>query len=165
MHVLVTGGAGYIGSHAVVALLEAGHAVTVLDNYTNGSPIAIERAGDLAGKQPALYEGDIRDSSLLHRIFTEKNIDAVMHFAGVKAVGESVENPLKYFDNNVTGSITLFQAMTAAGVDKIIFSSSATVYGDKHPMPLDESLPTGEPANPYGRSKLMVEQSVFLSQV
>tara|TARA_B100002052_G_C15885715_1_gene601414 strand:- start:2583 stop:3608 length:1026 start_codon:yes stop_codon:yes gene_type:complete len=161
MKVLVTGGAGYIGSHAVVALLEAGHEVVVLDDLSNGNKLAVERAANLADASiPPFIEGDIRDRALLDEIFASHRIDAVMHFAGVKAVGESVEQPLKYFDINVGGSVTLLQAMYAADVSRIIFSSSATVYGDKHPMPLHEGLPTGEPANPYGRSKLMVEHAL-----
>ena len=161
MKVLVTGGAGYIGSHAIVALLEAGHEVVILDDLSNGNKLAVERAASLAyAPIPLFVEGDIRDRALLDKIFASHRIDAVMHFAGVKAVGESVEQPLKYFDINVGGSVTLLQAMYAANVTRIIFSSSATVYGDKHPMPLHEGLPTGEPANPYGRSKLMVEHAL-----
>lgn len=160
MKILVTGGAGYIGSHALVMLLEAGHEVVVLDNLVNGSAEAVARAAELGGGSVPLIEGDVRDRALLDDLFVEHEIHAVMHFAGLKAVGESVEQPLRYFENNVGGTITLCQAMAAAGVHRLIFSSSATVYGDDHPMPLHEELPTGTPSNPYGRSKLMVEQAL-----
>ncbi|ERS87954.1 UDP-glucose 4-epimerase GalE [Halomonas sp. PBN3] len=158
MKVLVTGGAGYIGSHAVVVLLEAGHQVVVLDNLANGSAEAVARAAELGGGAVPLIEGDIRDRPLLDRVFSEHTCDAVMHFAGLKAVGESVEQPLRYFENNVAGTLTLCQAMAQTGVTRLVFSSSATVYGDEHPLPWHEGLPTGTPSNPYGRSKLMVEQ-------
>lgn len=158
MKILVTGGAGYIGSHAIVVLLEAGHQVVVLDNLANGSAEAVLRAAELGDREVPLIEGDVRDLGLLERLFAEQKFDAVMHFAGLKAVGESVERPLDYFENNVGGAITLCQAMVVAGVYRLIFSSSATVYGEGHPLPWHESLPTGAPSNPYGRSKLMVEQ-------
>jgi len=158
MKILVTGGAGYIGSHAIVALLEAGHEVVVLDNLANGSPEAVTRAAALGGGNVPFIEGDVRDRVLLDELFAEHACDAVMHFAGLKAVGESVEQPLAYFENNVGGTLTLCQAMAAAGVYRLVFSSSATVYGEGHPLPWHEALPTGTPSNPYGRSKLMVEQ-------
>ncbi|WP_440995006.1 UDP-glucose 4-epimerase GalE [Arhodomonas sp. SL1] len=156
--VLVTGGAGYIGSHMVLALLEAGHEVVVLDNFANSSPVALERVARLAGRAPRCVEGDIRDRPLLDRLFHEHAIADVLHFAGLKAVGESVANPLAYYEHNVGGTVTLCQAMAAAGVKRVVFSSSATVYGEVAEMPLHEGLPAGTPSNPYGRSKLMVEQ-------
>ncbi|MAT94388.1 MAG: UDP-glucose 4-epimerase GalE [Halioglobus sp.] len=155
--VLVTGGAGYIGSHACLALIEAGHPVVVLDNLCNSSPESLQRVGQLCGEEPLLVRGDIRDRACLDRIFAEHDIVAVMHFAGLKAVGESVEIPLEYYDNNVTGSLTLLAAMQAAGVNNLVFSSSATVYGDPATVPISEDFPLA-PASPYGRTKMMVEQ-------
>ncbi|WP_311946912.1 UDP-glucose 4-epimerase GalE [Halomonas piscis] len=157
MAILVTGGAGYIGSHMVLTLLEAGHDVVVLDNLANASRESLSRVAELAGKTPAFVEGDIRDRECLDRLFAEHTISDVLHFAGLKAVGESVAQPLRYYENNVAGTLTLCQAMAAAGVFRLVFSSSATVYGDGHPMPIHEGLPTGTPTNPYGTSKLMVE--------
>jgi UDP-glucose 4-epimerase len=158
MRILVTGGAGYIGSHAVVTLLMAGHDVVVLDNLENGSLEAVRRAARLGGGEVPFFRGDVRDSEALGRVFGEHAIDAVIHFAGLKAVGESVGQPLRYFDCNVGGTISLCQAMADAGVYRLIFSSSATVYGEDHPLPWHEGLATGTPSNPYGRTKLMVEQ-------
>ncbi|MCP1673970.1 UDP-glucose 4-epimerase [Natronocella acetinitrilica] len=158
MNILVTGGAGYIGTHAVVELQNAGHAVTVLDNLSNSSEEALARVRRISGTSPAFVKGDIRDRDLLDRLFADTAFDAVMHFAGLKAVGESMRQPLRYIDNNVGGTITLCQAMDAAGVRRIVFSSSATVYGDPETVPIAETAPIGEPTNPYGRSKLMVEQ-------
>jgi UDP-glucose 4-epimerase len=158
MTLLVTGGAGYIGSHTVLELLATGQDVLVLDNLSNGSRESLRRIAALTGREPGFIQGDIRDRALLDRVFTGTAIDGVVHFAGLKAVGESVNEPLRYFDNNVSGSITLCEAMAAAGVRRLVFSSSATVYGDPATMPIDESCPTGTPVNPYGRSKLMVEQ-------
>ncbi|MFC6669037.1 UDP-glucose 4-epimerase GalE [Marinobacterium aestuariivivens] len=163
MNILVTGGAGYIGSHTLVDLLNAGHEVVMLDNYCNSSPLALERAAQIAvdchRRAPQLHavEGDVRDRALLDRLFAEFRIDGVIHFAGLKAVGESMAQPLAYYENNVTGTLTLCQAMQAAGVFNLVFSSSATVYGEPAEMPIREDFATGVPANPYGRSKLMVE--------
>ncbi|MCL2876588.1 MAG: UDP-glucose 4-epimerase GalE [Betaproteobacteria bacterium] len=154
--ILVTGGAGYIGSHTVVELLAAGHELLILDNFSNSSPKALECIEKIAGRRPLWVEGDIRDRQLLARLFAEHPLRAVIHFAGLKAVGESVEQPLRYYDNNVTGSLYLFEAMAAAGVFRLVFSSSATVYGDPHAVPIDESFPL-QTTNPYGRSKLMIE--------
>lgn len=156
-HVLVTGGAGYIGSHTVLALLQAGHRVTVLDNLSNSSPEALSRVEKIAGRAVSFVEGDVRDQDLLKQIFSDADIDAVLHFAGLKAVGESVQEPLRYYDNNVAGTLTLCQAMQAANVFTLVFSSSATVYGEPEQMPISENTPTGQPTNPYGSSKLMVE--------
>lgn len=156
--ILVTGGAGYIGSHTCLALLEAGYGVVVLDNLSNGSPESLRRVGRLAGQQVTFIEGDIRDPGLLGSIFKKHDISAVIHFAGLKAVGESVKQPLRYYENNMAGSVILCQAMEAAGVFNLVFSSSATVYGEPSVMPIREDCPTGEPTNPYGRSKLMVEE-------
>lgn len=156
--ILVTGGAGYIGSHTVLALLEAGHEVVVLDNLCNASRESLRRVGRLTERPLTFVEGDIRDRALLDQLFSEHAVGAVIHFAGLKAVGESVQQPLAYYENNVAGTLVLCQAMQAAGVTRLVFSSSATVYGDGHPMPLHEGLPTGQPTNPYGRSKLMVEE-------
>ena len=156
--ILVTGGAGYIGSHTVLALLQAGWRVVVLDNFSNSSPESLRRVAELAGREPVLVRGDVRDREALARVFASHPISAVMHFAGLKAVGESVREPLRYIDNNVSGSVALCEAMAQAGVFKLVFSSSATVYGDAPEVPFRETMPTGEPTNPYGRSKLMVEQ-------
>nr|WP_299242802.1 UDP-glucose 4-epimerase GalE [uncultured Halomonas sp.] len=158
MTVLVTGGAGYIGSHAVLALLEAEYTVLVLDNLVNSSRESLSRVERLAGRQLTFIEGDIRDRQLLDKLFAEHAIEAVMHFAGLKAVGESVAEPLAYYANNVGGSVTLFQAMADAGVRRLVFSSSATVYGEPECMPLSEAAPTARASNPYGQSKLMVEE-------
>lgn len=158
MNVLVTGGAGYIGSHTTLALLEAGHTVVVIDNLSNSSTIALQRVEVLSGKSITFVKGDVLDRTLLDRIFSEHPIDAVLHFAGLKAVGESVANPLIYFDNNLTGTLTLCNAMKMASVFNLVFSSSATVYGEPQTMPISEDYPTGTPTNPYGRSKLMTEE-------
>lgn len=156
--ILVTGGAGYIGSHTTLALLEAGHNVIVLDNLANSSLESLRRVERICGRAATFIEGDIRDRALLNSIFTRHSIQAVLHFAGLKAVGESVEQPLAYYENNVSGSVVLFQAMAAAGVFNLVFSSSATVYGEPKQMPISEDCPTGTPTNPYGRSKLMIEE-------
>ncbi|OYT97747.1 MAG: UDP-glucose 4-epimerase GalE [Pseudomonas sp. PGPPP3] len=155
---MVTGGAGYIGSHATLVLLEAGFDVVVLDNLSNSSVESLQRVGSIAGREPHFIHGDVRDSALLDALFATHAISAVLHFAGLKAVGESVREPLRYYGNNVTGSVTLFQAMAKAGVFRLVFSSSATVYGESEQMPISEGYPTGAPTNPYGRSKLMVEE-------
>lgn len=155
--ILVTGGAGYIGSHAVLELLLVGHDVLVLDNLCNSSKIALDRVELLAGRKIQFIKGDVRNRSLLNALFASYPITAVLHFAGLKAVGESVREPLRYYETNVSGSIALCQAMAEAGVFKLVFSSSATVYGHSPKMPITESSPTGTPTNPYGQSKLMAE--------
>ncbi len=155
--ILVTGGAGYIGSHTTLALLQAGHNVVVLDNLCNSSAESLKRVAQLAGREPVFVQGDIRDRAVLDRLFAEHSVDAVLHFAGLKAVGESVAQPLRYYDNNVHGSQVLLQACADAGVFNFVFSSSATVYGEPAQMPISEACPVGQPTNPYGRSKLMVE--------
>lgn len=155
--ILVTGGAGYIGSHTVVRLLELGYEVVVLDNFSNSSPEALRRVEDITRREVTLVEGDINDAALLDRLFQEHAIDAVIHFAGLKAVGESVSQPLRYFWNNVSGTIVLCEAMQRAGVKNMVFSSSATVYGDPASLPIREDFPTSA-TNPYGRSKLMIEE-------
>lgn len=157
MTILVTGGAGYIGSHTTLALLQAGHNVVLLDNLCNSSAKSLMRVAQLAGRELAFLEGDIRDRALLDRLFAEYSVDAVLHFAGLKAVGESVAQPLRYYDNNVHGSQVLLQACADAGLFNFVFSSSATVYGEPALMPISEACPVGQPTNPYGRSKLMVE--------
>lgn len=156
--ILVTGGAGYIGSHTCVELLNAGHEVIVLDNLCNSSAESLNRVQQLSQKSLTFVEGDIRDSQLLDQVFQQQSIDAVIHFAGLKAVGESQQIPLAYFDNNIAGSISLVQAMQRAQVFKLVFSSSATVYGEDNPLPLNEEMPTGMPTNNYGYTKLIVEQ-------
>jgi UDP-glucose 4-epimerase len=158
MRVLVTGGAGYIGSHTTLALLQAGIEVVVLDNLCNSSARSLERVAEIAGRAPTFICGDVRDRVQLDRLFAGHAIDAVLHFAGLKAVGESVTDPLRYYDTNVCGTIALCQAMQAAGVFTLVFSSSATVYGDPSRIPIQELHPVGQPTNPYGRSKLMAEQ-------
>lgn len=156
--ILVTGGAGYIGSHTCVELLNAGHEVVVLDNLCNSAAESLNRVQQLTQKSLTFIEGDIRDSQLLDQVFQQQSIDAVIHFAGLKAVGESQQIPLAYFDNNIAGSISLVQAMQRAQVFKLVFSSSATVYGENNPSPLNEEMPTGMPTNNYGYTKLIVEQ-------
>lgn len=158
MHILLTGGAGYIGSHVLLRCLEAGHTVTVLDDFSNSSPEALSRVEALTRRKVLLHHGDVRDTSLVRRALNGTGVDAVMHFAGLKAVSESVTNPLHYYDVNVGGSIELVQAMADAGVFRLVFSSTASVYGDQVQMPLTEDSPLGQPASPYGRSKLIVEQ-------
>lgn len=156
--VLVTGGAGYIGSHTCVELLNAGHDVVVIDNLSNSSEISLQRVEQLTAKKLTFVQGDILDAQLLDRIFQEHQIDAVIHFAGLKAVGESQQKPLMYFENNISGTIQLVQAMQRAGVYIIVFSSSATVYDEKNVSPLNEEMPTGMPSNNYGYTKLICEQ-------
>lgn len=158
MTILITGGTGYIGSHTILTLLNANHEVIVLDNLCNSSLEALRRVEQLTRKNIPFIQGDIRDSRLLDNLFSENNIDAVIHFAGLKAVGESVEKPALYYDNNVMGSLNLFKAMQKANVFKVVFSSSATVYGKPQEVPISETCPTGIPTSPYGKSKLMVEQ-------
>lgn len=154
--ILVTGGAGYIGSHTVVELLAVGHDVVILDNFCNSKPSVIERIIRISGRTPLLVAGDLRDRKLLSQLFTAHQFTAVIHFAGLKAVGESVALPLMYYDNNVLGSLVLVESMAAAGVKHLVFSSSATVYGDPERLPIRENAPL-HATNPYGQSKLMVE--------
>lgn len=158
MYVLVTGGSGYIGSHTCVQLIEAGYKPVILDNLCNSKSSVLARINSLTGYTPELYQGDIRDRALLDKIFAAHPIHAVIHFAGLKAVGESVSKPLEYYDNNVYGTLVLLEAMREAQVKNFIFSSSATVYGDQPKIPYVESFPTGSPSSPYGQSKLMVEK-------
>ncbi|CAH7080237.1 UDP-glucose 4-epimerase [Vibrio chagasii] len=157
MEILVTGGTGYIGSHTCIQMIEAGITPIILDNLYNSKAVVLERVEHVSGIRPTFYQGDIRDSAILQRIFAKHNIVGVIHFAGLKAVGESVEKPLMYYDNNVSGTLNLVGEMDKAGVKSIIFSSSATVYGDPASVPIREDFPTSA-TNPYGRSKLMVEE-------
>ena len=159
MRVLVTGGAGYIGSHTCVELLEAGHEVFVVDNLCNGHEAALERVRDITNRELQFMNTDIRDSNELDKVFNDFNPEAVIHFAGLKAVGESVENPLMYYDVNLVGSISLLSAMSKAKCKNIVFSSSATVYGKPQYLPYDEGHPTN-PVNPYGRTKLIIESII-----
>lgn len=157
MTILVTGGAGYIGSHTAVELLNAGHEVVVVDNFCNSSAESVKRVQKITGKSVKLYEGDVRDAELLRKIFDENKIDSVIHFAGLKAVGESCAKPIEYYDNNLTGTLVLLDAMREHGVKKIVFSSSATVYGTPEKLPLDENCTVGGTTNPYGTSKYFQE--------
>lgn len=157
MKILVTGGAGYIGSHTCVELLNAGYEVVILDNFYNSSPEVLNRIKELSGKDFDFCECDIRDRKGLDKVFAEHKIDAVIHFAGLKAVGESVAKPLEYYENNVGGTVTLCEAMRDAGCKKIVFSSSATVYGMNNPSPLKETVQIGGTTNPYGTTKYMIE--------
>ena len=156
MTILVTGGAGYIGTHTVVELLNAGNDLIVLDNLSNSSIEALNRVERITGKSVTFYQGDILNKALLQKVFNDHAIDSVIHFAGLKAVGESVAKPLKYYENNVTGTLILCQVMAEFKVKNLVFSSSATVYGDPASLPITEDFPTGA-TNPYGQSKLMVE--------
>ena len=158
MNVLVTGGAGYIGSHTCVELLNEGHGVVVVDNLCNANPKSLQRVQEITGKTLRFYEGDVRDGALLDKIFAENPIDCVIHFAGLKAVGESVAQPWRYYDNNLNSTLVLTRAMEKAGVFRLIFSSSATVYTAGSEMPLRETSPTGGCTNPYGWTKYMTEQ-------
>ncbi|MBK5648012.1 UDP-glucose 4-epimerase GalE [Acinetobacter proteolyticus] len=156
--ILVTGGAGYIGSHTCLELLNAGHEVVVFDNLSNSSEESMRRVQTLANKSLVFVQGDIRNQPELDQVFQDHTIDAVIHFAGLKAVGESQQIPLAYFDNNIAGSIQLVKAMERAGVFRLVFSSSATVYDEANLSPLNEDMPTGMPNNNYGYTKLIVEQ-------
>jgi len=158
MKILVTGGAGYIGSHTCVELLEAGYDVVVVDNLYNSSEKSIERIREITGKDLTFYKGDILDEEALDHIFSKEKIDCVIHFAGLKAVGESVAKPLEYYKNNITGTLILCEVMRKHHVKNIIFSSSATVYGDPAFIPITEECPKGTPTNPYGWTKSMIEQ-------
>ncbi len=155
--ILVTGGAGYIGSHTVVELLARGESVLIFDNLSNSSRAVLERIEQIAGRRPAFVQGDIRDRAALDAVFAANAISNVIHFAGLKAVGESVAKPLHYYENNIGGTLNLLQAMGAAGVRRLVFSSSATVYGDPHAVPIREDFPL-QATNPYGRTKLFIEE-------
>ena len=156
-NILVTGGAGYIGSHTCIELLSAGCQLVVIDNFSNSKPAVLERVEQISGRSIPFMEVDIRDGSALRDVFRQHAIDAVIHFAGLKAVGESVAQPLRYYDNNISGSVALFEVMAESGVKTLVFSSSATVYGDPHSVPIREDFPLSA-TNPYGRSKLMLEE-------
>ncbi|MEH7096637.1 UDP-glucose 4-epimerase GalE [Neobacillus vireti] len=157
MAVLVTGGAGYIGSHTCIELLNAGHEIIIVDNYSNSKPESLERVKELSGKDFAFYEVDLLDRVGLEKVFAENQIEAVIHFAGLKAVGESVSIPLHYYHNNITGTLILCEVMNQYGVKNLVFSSSATVYGMPERVPISEDFPLGA-TNPYGRTKLMIEE-------
>ena len=158
MNVLVTGGAGYIGSHTCVELLENGYGVVVIDNLVNANPVSLKRVEQITGKTVKFYEGDVRDEALLRKIFSENDISCVIHFAGLKAVGESVAKPWEYYDNNLNTTLVLTKVMKEVGMKSIIFSSSATVYTSDNEMPLKETSRTGGCTNPYGWTKYMTEQ-------
>ncbi len=155
--ILVTGGTGYIGSHTVVELLSAGLDVLIVDNFCNSKSTVLDRIERIVGRRPGLVEADVRDRSAMRALFSDYHFDAVIHFAGLKAVGESVAQPLRYYDNNINGSLVLFETMAEAGVKSLVFSSSATVYGDPHEVPIREDFPLSA-TNPYGRSKLIIEE-------
>lgn len=157
MAILVTGGAGYIGSHTVIELMNCGKEVVIVDNFSNSKPEAIKRIAQICGKEPKCYCVDILDRDTLDKVFCENKIDSVIHFAGLKAVGESVEKPLEYYHNNITGTLVLCDVMRAHNCKEIVFSSSATVYGMNNPVPFVEGMPTSA-TNPYGYTKVMIEQ-------
>ena len=161
MSILLTGGAGYIGSHTCVEMLNAGYDIVVVDNYSNSSPEALKRVKELTGKDFPIYEADVCDSEAMNALFDREKIEAVIHFAGYKAVGESVQKPLMYYRNNLDSTMTLLEVMRAHGVKKLVFSSSATVYGMQEKMPLTEDMPIGGCLNPYGWTKCMIEQILF----
>jgi len=159
MKILITGGAGYIGTHTCVELINQGHQVIVIDNLSNSTSDTLTKVAEITKTEKIpFYQGDIRDRELLQKIFKTHKIDAVIHFAGLKAVGESIQNPLQYYSNNVIGTVSLLEEMQQAAVKSIIFSSSATVYGNPKTLPIKESHPTGGITNPYGQSKLIIEQ-------
>lgn len=155
--ILVTGGCGYIGSHTCVELIEAGYELVVVDNLSNSKTTALDRVEKITGGKVDFHQADIRDRAALRSVFGKYDIEAVIHFAGLKAVGESVQQPLRYYDNNIAGTVALCEVMAEHGVRNIVFSSSATVYGDPQEMPIREDFPTGGTTNPYGTSKLMIE--------
>lgn len=156
--VLVTGGAGFIGAHTSVELLNAGYDIIILDNFVNSKPESLKRIKELTGKDFKFYQADIRDEEAMTKVFAENKIDAVIHFAGLKSVPQSVKEPLNYYDNNIAGTVCLCRVMDKAGCKKLVFSSSATVYGSKNPSPLREDMPTGGTTNPYGTTKYFIEQ-------
>ncbi|MCR5816515.1 MAG: UDP-glucose 4-epimerase GalE [Ruminococcus sp.] len=156
--ILVTGGAGFIGSHTCVELLENGYDIVVFDNYSNSKPEALARVKKITGKDFGIYEGDLLNKADLEKVFAQNEIDAVIHFAGLKAVGESVAKPVEYYHNNITGTLMLIDVMREHGCKKIVFSSSATVYGNENPVPYVETMPTHTSTNPYGFTKVMIEQ-------
>ena len=158
MKILLTGGAGYIGSHTIIELDKAGHSVVVVDNLYNSNPKALERVGEIIGKQIPFYKADIRDAGAMAKVFEAEKPEAVIHFAGLKAVGESVAKPLEYYHNNMTGTFILLDVMRNHGCKNIIFSSSATVYGDPAIIPITEQCPKGHCTNPYGQTKSMLEE-------
>ena len=156
--VLVTGGAGFIGSHTSVELLNAGYDIIILDNFVNSKPESLKRIKELTGRDFKFYQADVRDEEAMTKVFAENKIDAVIHFAGLKSVPQSVKEPLNYYDNNIAGTVCLCRVMDKAGCKKLVFSSSATVYGSKNPSPLREDMPTGGTTNPYGTTKYFIEQ-------
>lgn len=158
MKILVTGGAGYIGSHTCISLLEQGHEVVIVDNLCNSKKIAVERVEELSGKKVSFYQVDVCDRAALRDVFWHHKVDAVIHFAGLKAVGESVAQPLRYYENNLTSTLSLLSVMEEFGVKNLVFSSSATVYGDPATVPITEEFPTGATTNPYGTTKVMIER-------
>lgn len=158
--ILLTGGLGYIGSHTAVALIAAGYEVVIVDNLINSQPSTLDSIAEIAGTKPAFYELDLRDKLKLSEVFEQNEIEAVIHFASLKAVGESVQKPLEYYDNNIGGATTLFQLMNEHEVHKLIFSSSATVYGDPLELPINESHPANRATNPYGQTKVVIEQII-----
>ena len=161
MRILVSGGAGYIGSHTCIQLLEQGHEVVVFDNLSNSSEESLNRVRKITGKEVTFYKADMLDAPAINAIFDKEQIDAVIHFAGLKAVGESVAKPLEYYHNNITGTLVLCDAMRKHGVKKMIFSSSATVYGDPAFIPITEECPKGKCTNPYGQTKSMLEEMLI----
>ena len=164
MKILVTGGAGYIGSHTLIGLYAAGHTAVVVDNLSNSNPISLQRVAEIIGvKEIPFYKVDIRDKAGLDYVFAEHTFDACIHFAGLKDVGESVEKPLDYYDNNITGTLVLVEVMRNHGCKNIIFSSSATVYGDPAEIPITEDCPKGVCTNPYGWTKSMLERGRYSS--
>ena len=164
MAILVTGGAGFIGSHTCVELLNAGYDVVVMDNYSNSSAESLRRVQELTGKAVRLYEKDIRDADAYAEIFSQNTIDSIIHFAGLKAVGESIQMPVEYYDNIIGGTVELLKAMQKYGCKRIVFSSSATVYGVNNPVPFREDMPTGGTTNPYGTTKYFIERILMDTQ-
>ena len=158
MNILLAGGAGYIGSHTAVELLSTGHAVVVVDDYSNSCPEALKRVEEITGKKIVSYKADVKDKIAMTKVFSENKIDCVIHFAGLKAVGESVEKPIKYYRNNIDTTLTLLECMEEDGVNNIVFSSSATVYGEENEAPYVETMKRGSCSNPYGWTKFMMEE-------
>ncbi|MCQ2244641.1 MAG: UDP-glucose 4-epimerase GalE [Bacteroidaceae bacterium] len=158
MNILLTGGAGFIASHTIIELDKAGHTVVVVDNFVNSQPEALRRVGEIIGKEVPFVEADVRDKAAMDKVFTDNKIDAVIHFAGLKAVGESVAKPLEYYENNMNATFVLLESMRSHGCKNIIFSSSATVYGDPAIIPITEECPKGHCTNPYGQTKSMLEE-------